>query len=440
VNEVQSLLLDPLSRPAATIFGLFLFILTTISLLRTAVVPRALGSVVSQSVAWSITRVHTFIASRRSTYVKQDAVLAWNGPLIIVGQLLTWLVLYFFSYGLWMYGIGGFNLADALRESGSSLFTLGFADTNQIGPTTLSFMAAATGPIVIALLISFLPTIYGAYIDREVTMSRLGISGGQPTWGPELLARLTLNQRLGDIAAHMAAWTQWNGHLRLTHTTYPVLIQIRSPSPWRHWVIATLAVMDAASMHLSLNKSHAHAECTETIINGTLTLETIYSSFFVRTRKLNRIPFVGRFFGAPTPLTRLLTNSPGYQPGAVAFEKAATADSARGFSAEAIHRMVQGSKDGIQLTKEEFVSAAEMLKECGYPTDVDFDTAWEQFRVSRSRYEFIAYELAYALDVVPAPWSGKRNTPFDTVWPTSANEIYQQEIKNTNTEDKPPTS
>jgi len=42
---------------------------------------------------------------------------------------------------------------DSFRQSGSSLFTLGFADTNQVGPTILAFMAAATGPIVIALLI-----------------------------------------------------------------------------------------------------------------------------------------------------------------------------------------------------------------------------------------------------------------------------------------------
>jgi len=183
VSDFQFLLVDLFSRTAATLVGLFLFVITTISLLRTVVVPRALTSVISDAIARSITQIHKFIANRRKSYVKQDAVLAWNGPMIIVGQLASWLLLYFAAYGLWIYGIGGVDFGDAFRQAGSSLFTLGFADSTNAGPTILAFLAAATGPIVIALLIGFLPTIYGAYIDREVNISLLGVSGGQPSWG-----------------------------------------------------------------------------------------------------------------------------------------------------------------------------------------------------------------------------------------------------------------
>jgi hypothetical protein len=429
VNEVQVLMVDLFSRSAATIFGLFLFIVTTVSLLRTIVVPRALTSLISDALSRSVTGTARFIAYRRKTYVKQDGVLAWSGPMIIVIQLVAWLILYFISYGLWIYGIGGVDFTNAFREAGSSLFTLGFADTTNFGPTILAFMAAATGPIVIALLIGFLPTIYGAYIDREVNISLLGVSGGQPSWGPELLARLTLNDQLSDIPERMNIWTKWFGDLRLTHTTYPVLVHIRSASPYRHWVIASIATLDAAAMQLALTKTLPRAECAQVIIHGTQTLESLYAALFVRKKVLKKLPIVGRFLGAPTPRSNTLAEIRGYNRGTVAVEQAATGDSARSFSADAIRLMSQGEKSGTSISKDDFTDAVNMLKRADYPVEVDLDTAWTQFSITRARYEYVAYQLAYTLDVVPAPWSGERKDKFDTLWPTSAVDIYEDKLK-----------
>ena len=435
MNEVQSLLLDLFSRTAATIFGLFLFIVTTVSLLRTIVVPRSLTSLITDTLSRGIIGLHRFIAYRRKSYVKQDAVLAWSGPMIIVSQIFTWLILYFISYGLWLYGIGGVDFGNAFRESGSSLFTLGFADTNEVGPTILIFMAAATGPIVIALLIGFLPTIYSAYIGREVNISLLGVAAGQPSWGPELLARLTLNGQLDGIPDRMNSWTQWFGELRLTHTTYPVLVQIRSSSPYRHWVIASIATLDAAAMQLALTKKLPRAECAQVIIHGTQTLETLYAALFVRKKVLKKLPIVGRFLGTPSQRPDNLAEIQGYSRGTVAVEQAATADSARGFSADAVRLMSEGEKNGTVLSKSDFTDAVNMLKRAGYPIEVDLDTAWAQFAAARARYEYVAYQLAYTLDVVPAPWSGGRRSKFDTMWPTSAADIYEEKLK-----DSDPTS
>ncbi len=83
-----------------------------------------------------------------------------------------------------------------MRQSGSSLLTLGFAVANTEDLTIIAFVAAATGPIVIGMLIGFLPTIYSVYIEREVDVTMLGTTAGEPVWGPELLARHAL---AGDI-------------------------------------------------------------------------------------------------------------------------------------------------------------------------------------------------------------------------------------------------
>ena len=345
-------------------------------------------------------------------------------------------ILYFIAYGLWIYGLGGSNFTDAFRESGSSLFTLGFAGTTNFAPTALAFMAAATGPIVIALLIGFLPTIYGAYIDREVKISLLGVSGGQPSWGPEFLARLTLNNQISEIPSRMNSWTKWFGDLRLTHTTYPVLVQIRSASPYRHWVIASIATLDAAAMHLALTKTQPRADCAQTIIDGTQTLESLYAALFVHKKIMNSLPIVGRLMNKPGQKVRTLIQMPDYNRGTVAVEMAATADSALSFSADAIHLMNEGGKLKTELTIEEFTKAVNMLKAAGYPVEVDLDTAWKQFSVSRSRYEYVAYQLAYTLDAVPAPWSGKRKNNFGTIWPTSAVEIYEENLKDTKPTDE----
>jgi hypothetical protein len=429
VNDVQQLALEIFSRSTASLFGLFLFIATTISLLRTVVVPRSLTSVIADTISNFVTWMHRTIASTRKTYKGRDAVLAWSGPMIIVSQLLTWLLLYFVAYGLWIYGIGGVNFGGAFREAGSSLFTLGFADSTSASPTILDFMAAATGPIVIALLIGFLPTIYGAYIDREVNVSLLGVAGGQPSWGPEFLARLSLNGQLPDLPARIESWIHWLGNVRLTHMTYPVLVQIRSASPYRHWLISALCVMDAASLHLALTKTLPRQESSELLIHGTQTLETIYASLLIRKKFGANLPFVGKYFGAPTPTERKFQQMPGYKPGTIAVEMASTADSTRGYSNRAINIMRAGEEKGISLTRAEFNDAVAMMQEAGYPIEVDLDTAWEQFSISRKRYEFAAYQLAYALDVVPAPWSGPRKKPTPTIEPTSAVELLKTQVQ-----------
>jgi len=432
VNTIDLLTADLFSRTAATLLGLFLFIATTISILRTIVVPRALSSLIADSISQSVYGFHLFIANRRKSYANQDTILAWVGPMIIVSQVIVWLILYLISYGLWIYGLGGSNFTDAFREAGSSLFTLGFAGTTNFGPTILAFMAAATGPIVIALLIGFLPTIYGAYIDREVDVSLLGVSGGQPSWGPEYLARLTLNNQIYDLPDRMSSWTKWFGELRLTHTTYQVLVHIRSASPYRHWVIASITVLDAAALQLCLTKTLPRAECAQVIIHGTQTLESLYATLFVRKKVLKKLPFVGRFLGASSIEPLVLEQIRGYNRGTVAVEKAASADTARSFSAETLRLMRQGERNVTQIPKEEFTDAVNMLKRAGYPVEVDLDTAWEQFSVTRARYEYVAYQLAYTLTVVPAPWSGVRRKNFNTVWPTSAVDIYEGKPKENN--------
>ena len=62
---------------------------------------------------------------------------------------------------------------------GQPLFTLGLASSPREGATVVTFVAAATGLVVVALQIGYLPTIYGAYNRRETLVNMLESRAGE---------------------------------------------------------------------------------------------------------------------------------------------------------------------------------------------------------------------------------------------------------------------
>lgn len=423
---MQSLALEIFSRGFATILGFFLFIATTISLLRTAVVPRALHSYISDGVSAGVRNFFWGIARLRKDYFKRDAVLSWTGPLIIIALLISWLILYMLAFGLWIYGLGGGDLGDALRQSGSSLFTLGFADSNAGDQTALDFAAAATGPIVIALLIGFLPTIYSAYISREEEVTLLGTTAGQPAWGPEFLARLAMTDRLDVLNNIYTNWIQWAAAMRLTHVTYPMLLYVRSAKPNRSWSVSLLAILDAASMQLAVNRSLPRAVPVSLILHGSQALEVLYVTLLYRRGWKRRIPIVRSLLkSTPVPAKHQL-EVPGLNRQVIAVELASEKDTSMSLPPEGVQQLRKGEELEITLTREEFDEAVAYLKEAGFPVEVEGDDAWNQFRLARSRYEFSAYAVCKAIDAVPAPWSGPRRIPTPVIWPERAVDVMKK--------------
>ena len=63
---------------------------------------------------------------------------------------------------------------------------------------------------------------------------------------------------------------------------------------------------------------------------------------------------------------------------------------------------------GISLSYEEFLDGVARLREVGFPVERDPADAWPDFVGWRANYERAAYELAFAVDAVPARWSGPR--------------------------------
>jgi hypothetical protein len=414
------------SRSFCFVLGVLLFISMIVSLLRTIVVPRALRSFFSTMIMGAVVNTAWGLARLRRTYKGRDSVMAWGGPLIIIVTLLAWLIGFLFAYGLMIYGVGGNSFGDALAQSGSSLFTLGFDAGRSQDQTILDFMAAATGPIVIALMIGFLPTIYGIYTNREVAVTQVSTQAGEPAWGPEYLARAHLTDRLRLNDDLFATWSEWATTLRLTHLTYPALVHVRSARAQRHYATSLLAMMDAAALSVSLNHERLHHQAYLLLAQGVQTFDTLYVTTIAPRRFVSRLPILGRLIRSSEKFDPTIIAMPSRESGRSAVQLAASADAVRGMEHEAIGLLDSGEHLPVTLTREEFDYAYAMLEAAEFPIEYSADAAWEFFVRLRKRYEFPAYAICSKLDAPPAPWSGPRRVPTETLWPAQAMDYFDK--------------
>ncbi len=301
------------------------------------------------------TRKLFFAISRLAhTYERKDAVLALIGPVAVLVQLVAWLVLLGIAFVVMLVPYTH-DLGDAVSEVGAAMFTLGLARSAQFTNDTIVILAAASGFVVIALQIAYLPALYAAFNRRESLIAMLASRAGEPSWGPEILIRHQLVGIVDEaLPEFYGQWEQWAAEFSESHVTYPVLLLFRSPDPWSSWVIALLSVLDAAAMQLALNPTTAPSQAR-------LSLRMGYTA-------LRRISDALDWDYDPDPMP-----------------------------------------DGpLQLTAEEFAAAVALLQEVGFPTERSADEAWPHFRGWRVNYEELAYRWADRVLAPPAPWSGTR--------------------------------
>ena len=341
----------------AFLAGLFIVLGTAGSLIRTLVVPRALTSRLSVVVARRMVRSFFVVIARRfKSYEVKDKILALSAPVSLIVLLIVWMLLFLVGYGLMLWAFIEGSFADALRESGSSLLTLGIAATSSKAPTLLDFAAAFTGLIVIALQIAYLPTIYSAFNRRETLITMLQSRAGAPAWGPEILARHQLVGLTGNLPDFYTEWERWAAEVAESHTTYPVLIWFRSPHPLRSWILALLAVMDSAALYLSLCPTKAPTQARLCLRMGFTSLRYIADA--------TNVPY------DPDPFPT----------------------------------------DPIELTYEEYLHGVDRLNQTDFPMERSPEEAWDHFRGWRVNYESIAFQIANRVVAPPGPWSGERTS------------------------------
>jgi hypothetical protein len=321
-------------------------------------VPRRSRDQISLLVDRFVSGSYRVLTKRVRSYERRDRALSSQASTTILVQLTLWLVLFYVGFGLLL---GAFTDDDNFAQAGSSLFTLGYAGPHSGPLTVIDYLAAATGLVVVALQIGYLPTLYSAFNRRETEVTLLTSRAGTPAWGPEILARTRFGFTTQDDGAVMdefyLQWERWAADVSESHTNYPILTRFRSPAELSSWLVSLVAVLDSAALWMALSPSTAPA---------------------VQARLCLRMGFTA---------LRSIAETAGLD-----------VDS-------------DPDPDGsLALTYEEFLTGVGRISSTTFPLDRTPEQAWPDFRGWRVNYETTAYALMDRLDAVPGPWTGSRSS------------------------------
>ncbi len=137
-----------------------------------------------------------------------------------------------------------------LYLSGTSFFTLGLGDVTPHTPLArfVTVAEAGMGFAFLAVVISYLPVLYGAFSRREANIALLDARAGSPPTAPELLRRHVRQQNLEALDQYLRAWESWAAELMESHLSYPVLCYFRSQHNNQSWVSALATILDACAL------------------------------------------------------------------------------------------------------------------------------------------------------------------------------------------------
>jgi hypothetical protein len=342
-------------RQLVFIAGVVVVVATFGSAVRTVVIPRGIPARLSRFVFFQMRRIFRLRARPKHPYERRDRIMALYGPVSLLALLITWLSLVLSGYAGIYWGMGGRSVREAFALSGSSVLTLGFERPDDLPTTVAVFSQAAIGLILLALLITYLPSIYGVFSRRENLVAAMEVRAGSPPTGVEILQRSWRVDHFEELGGLWERFEAWFLELQETHTSFPAVVFFRSPLPEHSWVTSAGAVLDAASLLLSAVDRPSDPRAAYCIRAGYLSLRRI-ATFF-------RIPF------NPNP----------------------TAD------------------DPISIGRNEFDEACEALAGQYIPLKSDRDQAWLDFSGWRVNYDTVLVAMA-GLTMAPfAPWSSDRS-------------------------------
>ena len=342
-------------RVAEFTAGLVVVVGVLDSAIRTFILPRGSGVLISRLVSRAVRMVFDLVARAARTWEGQDRAMALYGPITLLAFPVAWLIGTLGGFTLMYHATTSLSWRMSVRMSGSSLLTLGFAVPVTGTEVALVFTEAAIGLTLIALLIAYLPTMYSGFSRREVAVTQLSVMAGTPPSATDLLIRAHAAHYLDRLEDAWTTWELWFVELEETHTSLAMLNFFRSPNPHRSWLTASGTVLDAAALRLSvldLPYSPAAAVC---IRSGFTALRSI-ADFF-------QIPY-----------------DPDPAPDAP-----------------------------ISITREEFIDAYEQLAAAGCAVRPDRELAWRDYRGWRVNYDTVLVTLAGLIMAPYASWISDRS-------------------------------
>ena len=350
--------MSALIRVLYAIAGFTLQLLVLDAAVRTFLLPRVANVRLSRYLSRLVGVFFRLLTHSNRTYAVRDRILAIYPSMVLLTYQATWLALSVVAFTFAFMASGVQSVTRAFEISGSSLLTLGTASGTGAGQVALGFLEAGVGLTLLALLISFIPTLYTAFQQREVSVSRLSVRAGVPAtpWGVlEMAQSVDSYERLDEL---WREWEQWFIEVGETHTTLTILNYYRSPEPNQTWITSAANVLDAAALFnaaVDLTPSPTAGLCLR---SGWLTLRRISD-----------------FFKVPYPIS-------------------------------------PSRETSISISREEFEGVLDRLQRSGLPVVGDRETAWGDFVGWRANYDAMI-EAFYDLFTCPrTDWELATNQPL----------------------------
>jgi Ion channel len=306
--------------------------------------------------AWRWRGVHARSVDAR------ERLLGGFAPLLVMALIASWVAFLILGYGVILFGLRGEitgqpGLGTSVYQAGITVLTIGYGDVVATGALSrlAEICAAGTGLGVVALGITYLFSLYGAFQRREELVTTLDARAGAPPSGVKMLETYARLGLWDDLPRTFAEWEVWEARVLDSQLAYPILNFFRSSHDGESWVSALGAVLDAAVL-------------LSTTVEGGPAGRAVPSGQAIMTIKggAHLVEDLGQFLGFPD--------------------------------------------DGSPMVERtEFDAACARLSAAGLRLRSDTDAAWGRFAGLRSSYASRLNQMAGYLLIPPTQWIGDRS-------------------------------
>ena len=351
----------------AVVVGATLVTFVLVSALETVVLPRNSFTRIAR-VTFAVANrvlVHDGRNRERSTHLR-----GLYAPVALVTLPLVWMLSVIVGFGLIFWGVNSGTWQHSFEISGSSVTTLGFSAPTGSARTWITFVEAVIGLGLVALLISYLPTIYAAHHDREKGIRTLKPFAGTPSSGVDLLLNLDRFHALDNADLWRTA-SAWLLELDQTHCSFPALCYFPESDDTQSWVASVGSLLDAGAILLSASGIRLTGDAT-IVHQGPMVVLATGVPTVIEVGRAAGLPI-----GPPVPLIQLVPDEDGDVP-------------------------------EISVTRQEYLDALDRLADVVTVPEDQRQAAWVRFAVVRSAYDQALRGLAGLTLALPAPWTTDR--------------------------------
>jgi Ion channel len=199
----------------------------------------------------------TAVARRMRPGKRRESFLGYYGPLSLLQLFGFWTVALIFAFALLQWAGGSAvngggqsgSFGTDLYLSGTTFFTLGLGDVTPRSALArfITVVESGTGFGLLAIVVAYLPVLYGAFSLREASITLMDARAGSPPTAGELLARHARAPDTEELVRYLREWETWASALMESHLSYPILCFFRSQHSNESWLASLAAILDTCA-------------------------------------------------------------------------------------------------------------------------------------------------------------------------------------------------